>query len=309
MAQLERSVAAEPQAPTLAPTRSEAFTRARNWSFGGIARRGLFWLLIAVILLYTLFPFYWAIVSSLTPGSRLFDTPVRYWPADVTFNNYKEVFGADFFVKALRNSIIVAGSTVLLALVIGSLAAYAMGRMHFRGRTFTLYLILSMTMFPQIAVLASMYRVIDTLNILNTWWALIVAYTTFTLPFTIWVLTNFFKAMPGELEEAALVDGASPLRAFWQILLPLALPGMVTTGLLAFIGAWNEYLFALTFTQDWGSKTVPLAITSFTGETQFELPWANRMAASVTITLPLVVAVLIFQRKIVAGLTGGAVKG
>jgi trehalose/maltose transport system permease protein len=138
--------------------------------------------------------------------------------------------------------------------------------------------------------------------------ALIITYLTFTLPFTVWVLTNFFRAMPGELEEAALVDGASPFRTFWEILLPLAMPGLVTTGLLAFINAWNEFLFALTFTLQ-NARTVQPAIASFSGNTQFDLPWGNIMAASVLVTLPLVILVLIFQRKILGGLTAGAVKG
>ena len=268
-----------------------------------------FWILISIILVYTLFPFYWAINSSLQPSADLFKTPVSYWPTTIDWSHYRAVWEADFFRKALRNSAIVGVATVLLSIAIGSLAAYAMGRMQFRGRTFVLYLILSMTMFPQIAILASLYKVLDTLHLVNSLPALIISYTTFSLPFTVWVLTSFFRAMPGELEEAALVDGASPIRAFLQILMPLALPGIITTGLLAFIGTWNEYLFALTFTHDWNSKTVPLAIVSFSGQTQFELPWGNRMAASLVITVPLILLVLIFQRKILAGLTAGAVKG
>ena len=307
MTQLQRSVAVEPQAKRLAITGLRTKTRSRG--IGTYVNAALFWLLIIVILTYTLFPFYWAIVSSLQPSSALFQTPVSYWPTKIDWSHYRAVWEADFFRKALRNSIIVGVSTVALAITIGSLAAYALGRMKFRGRTFTLYLILSMTMFPQIAILASLYMVLDKFGFINSLPALIVSYTTFSLPFTVWVLTSFFKAMPGELEEAALVDGASPLRAFWQILLPLALPGIVTTGLLAFIGTWNEYLFALTYTQDWGSKTVPLAIVAFSGQTEFELPWGNRMAASLVITVPLILLVLIFQRKILAGLTAGAVKG
>jgi trehalose/maltose transport system permease protein len=309
MAQAQSSIAAETRrVATIHDTANTAY-RAKRKPFSAYVSRAFFWLLIVIILVYTLFPFYWAIVSSLKPSQELFQTPVVYWPKKIDWSHYQAVFEADFFLKALRNSIIVGVSTVALALTIGSLAAYAMGRMKFRGRTFVLYLILSMTMFPQIAILASLYKILDQLGLVNKLPALILSYTTFSLPFTVWVLTSFFRAMPGELEEAALVDGASPLRAFWQILLPLALPGMVTTGLLAFIGTWNEYLFALTFTQDWSSKTVPLAIVSFSGQTQFELPWGNRMAASIVITLPLIALVLIFQRKILAGLTAGAVKG
>ena len=212
------------------------------------------------------------------------------------------------FLRALQNSIIVSFSTVLLSLAFGSFCAYAMGRLKFRGRTPVLYLILSMTMFPQIAILGSLYQMISSAGLYDRLPALIISYLTFTLPFTVWVLTNFFKALPGELEEAALVDGATPFQTFLQILLPLAAPGLVTTGLLAFIAAWNEYLYALTFTQT-RARTVQPAIASFSGNTQFELPWGNILAASVLVTLPLVALVLIFQRKILAGLTAGAVKG
>jgi trehalose/maltose transport system permease protein len=166
-----------------------------------------------------------------------------------------------------------------------------------------------MTMFPQIAILGSLFQVIRNLDLYNTYWALIITYLTFTLPFTIWVLNNFFKAMPGELEEAALVDGATPLGAFFRILLPLAMPGLVTTGLLAFIAAWNEFLYALNFTVDFKARTVQVAIYQFTGNQQFEEPFAKRMAAAMVVTVPLIILVLVLQRKILAGLTSGAVKG
>lgn len=282
---------------------------------GHYAKRTLFWMLIVFILVYTIFPFYWSIATAVKPDAEIASTPVIYWPKEISWVHFEYVFDNGDFLKALRNSALVSAATVLLALAVGSLGAYALGRMRFRGRTFTLYLILSMTMFPAIAILGSLFRMIrgdwfiPTPNIYNTWWALIVTYLTFTLPFTVWVLTNFFKAMPGELEEAALVDGASAMRTFWEILLPLALPGLVTTGLLAFIAAWNEFLFALTFTQDFSARTAPVAIASFSGNTQYDYPFGNIMAASVIVTLPLVVLVLIFQRKILGGLTAGAVKG
>jgi trehalose/maltose transport system permease protein len=289
---------------------------------GKIIMRGLFWLLIVLILIYTIFPFYWAIVSSLKSGNELFETPVAYWPKRLTFDNYLAVFENPNFLYALRNSALVVVSTVTLALVLGSLAAYAAGRLQFRGKNFMLYLILAMTMFPAIAVLGSLYQLIidpcsafggscPSLSLYNRLPALILSYLTFTLPFTIWVLTNFFKSMPGELEEAALVDGATPMQTFYMVLLPLAAPGLVTTGLLAFIGAWNELLFALTFTQDYqdGARTAIVLVATFTGRTEFELPWGSIMAASVTLTIPLVFLVLVFQRRILAGLTAGAVKG
>ncbi len=268
-----------------------------------------FWLLIAFIIVYTLFPFYWAIVSSLTPTNDLYVTPVNFWPKNITFEHYETVFTNANFMRALLNSAIVSTAVVLLALLFGTLGAYALGRLHFRGRTIILYLILSMTMFPAIAILGSLFQMMQRFNAYNTLWGLVVVYLTFTLPFTVWVLTNFFRAMPAELEQAALVDGATPMKALWQILMPLAIPGMVTTALLAFIAAWSEYLFARTFTLTESSKTVQVAISEFTGNQPFELPFAVRMAAAVVVTVPLLVGVLIVQRRIVAGLTAGAVKG
>lgn len=273
-----------------------------------IVNKALFFLVIAFILVFTIFPFYWAFVSSISPDTQIGRSPVRYWPERIDWSHYEYVFENGSFLRALRNSIIVSTSVVLISLAFGAFAAYALGRMRFRGRTPTLYLILSMTMFPQIAILGSLFQQIRRFQMYDRLPALIITYLTFTLPFTVWVLTNFFRAMPGELEEAALVDGASPFRTFWQILLPLALPGLVTTGLLAFIQAWNEFLFALTFTLT-RARTVQPAIASFGGATQFDVPWGNIMAASVTVTIPLVVLVLVFQRKILGGLTAGAVKG
>lgn len=271
--------------------------------------RILFYILVVFILIYTIFPFYWAIVTSLKPSSRLFDTPVNYLPTDFTLANYRDAYANPNFLPALRNSTIVTLVTVGLALVVGSFGAYAIGRLKFRGRSFILYLTLSMTMFPAIAIVGSFYQMIIALNLYNTVWALILATTVFTLPFTVWTLTNFFKAMPGELEEAALVDGATPFQTFYKVLLPLAAPGLVTTGLLAFIGAWNEFLFALTFTQDYRARTAVVFVGTFAGQNEFSLPWGSIMALSVTLTIPLIVLVLIFQRRIIAGLTAGAVKG
>ncbi|MDQ2652363.1 MAG: carbohydrate ABC transporter permease [Chloroflexota bacterium] len=287
----------------------------QGFKLGKFIQRVLFWALIVFILIYTLFPFYWAVVSSLTLDTQLFNTPASYWPSQIDWSHYQFVLRNDDFLRALQNSAIVSVGTVAIALLIGSLAAYALGRMQFRGRTAVLYIVLSMTMFPGVAIIGSLFLMIrgewllHTPNIYNTRIALIITYLIFTLPFTIWVMTQFFKAMPGELEEAALVDGAGPMRVFWQILLPLAAPGLVTTGLLAFIAAWNEFLFALTFTNNYNARTVQVAISQFSGRSQFELPYANRMAASVLVTLPLIALVLIFQRKILAGLTAGAVKG
>jgi trehalose/maltose transport system permease protein len=310
MAELTQPVAVRNATTSYAATHRKPFT----FYVGKLA----FWILVALILIYTLFPFYWAIATSLKRSSDLFKTPVPYWPDPITWDNYRAVFRDDDFMIALRNSAIVSIASVVVALVVGSLAAYAIGRFQFRGKTPIMYLILSMTMFPSIAILGSLYDMIrwagkhDVINWalnFNTLQALIFAYTTFTLPFMVWVLANFYRAMPAELEQAALVDGATPFRAFYQILLPLAAPGMATTGLLAFIASWNEYLYARTFTITPDVRTVPVAIASFGGQTQFDLPWGTIMAASVVVTIPLIVLVLLLQRKIIAGLTAGAVKG
>jgi trehalose/maltose transport system permease protein len=276
-----------------------------------VANRALFYLLVALILLYTMFPFYWAVKSSFTPSNDLFRTPVEYVPSRPTMQHYATVFRNRTFLQALVNSTIVAGSVTIISLVIGAFGAYALGRFRFRGRSPVLYLVLSMTMFPQIAVLGSLYTMVNRLGLFNRLSALIVTYLIFTLPFTVWVLTNFFKAMPGELEEAAYVDGATPFQTFYKVLLPLAAPGMVTTGLLAFIAAWNEFLYALSFTQTPDKYTVTLAIFNFAPQTGggFEVPWGPIMAATVVVTVPLIVLTLIFQRRILAGLTAGAVKG
>jgi len=300
---------AEFSRPVTMRSSTTAYSTARNRPIGFYAGKAAFWLLVGLILLYTLFPFYWAVATSLKRSSDLFKTPVPYWPDPITLDNYRAVFRDDEFVVALRNSAIVSLSSVALALVVGSLAAYAIGRFNFRGKTPVMYLILSMTMFPAIAILGSLYDMIRWANAFNTLYALVFAYTTFTLPFMVWVLANFYRAMPAELEQAALVDGATPFRAFYQILLPLAAPGMATTGLLAFIASWNEFLFARTFTITPDARTVPVAIASFGGQTQFDLPWGTIMAASVVVTVPLILLVLLLQRKIISGLTAGAVKG
>jgi trehalose/maltose transport system permease protein len=272
-----------------------------------ITLRVLFYLLVAVIIVFNLFPFVWALLSSFRPSSELFST--KLWPSQLTFAHFQAVFKDARFVAGLINSIIVAGCTVLIALALGSLCAYALGRLPFRFKGPVLYLVLTMTMFPTIAVLSGLFVMLKTLNLFNTRQGLIVTYLIFTMPFTIWVMTQYFRSLPKELEEAAYVDGASPLKVFWDILLPLTLPGLVSTGLLAFIAAWNEFLFALTFTVTDTMKTVPVVISQFSGTSAFEQPWGSIMAGSMVVTIPLVILVMVFQYRIVEGLTAGAVKG
>lgn len=275
------------------------------------AQRTLFYLLLLVIFVYIVFPFYWAVRSSVSPNNELFATPTHYWPQQPTLAHYQQVLTDNKFLSALLNSTIVAVTVTVISLVIGVLGSYALGRFKFQGRLPIMYLVLSMTMFPQIAVLGALFSRISQFGLYNTLPALILTYLIFTLPFTVWVLTSFFEAMPKDLEEAAYVDGASPLETMYKVMLPLVAPGLVTTGLLAFIGAWNEFLFALSFIQTPDKYTVPLALVSFATSTAggFEIPWGPIQAATVLVTIPLIVLTLIFQRRILAGLTAGAVKG
>ena len=271
--------------------------------------RVFFYLLIGAIFVYLMFPFYWAIVSALKTQAELIQTPATLWPDNPVLANFRAVLSNDRFIRTLLNSTLVAGSVTLLSLLVGSFAGYALGKMRFRGKEPSLYVILAMTMFPQIAVLAGLYAVIRVLA-MPAIPSMILSYLLFTLPFTVWVLTSFFRGLPDSLLQAAQVDGATLFQSFRLVLLPLAAPAMVTTGLLAFIQAWNEYLFALTFTIiDPPSRTVPVAVALFTGEIARQEPFGEIMAAAVIVTIPLVILVLIFQQRIVAGLTAGAVKG
>ena len=260
---------------------------------------------------YLVFPLYWMVVSSLKAPSRIFQAPgtATYVPDPPTLESYAQVLRAGDFLLALRNSIVVAGGTLAVALALGSLAAFALGRLRARGSRWILGLVLATSMFPQIAVLGGMFAWLRTLRLYDTHAGLIVSYLTLTLPFTIWVMTSFMKALPRDLEDAAAMDGAGPLRTYWSVMMPLAAPGLVSTGLLAFIAAWNEFLFALTFTTGARTRTVPVAIALFQGATPHEIPWPEILAASVIVTLPLIVLVVIFQRRLVEGLTAGALKG
>lgn len=269
--------------------------------------RVLFALLLLLIVIYTVFPFCWAIVSSLKAGSALFDpSPI---PSPPAWDNYAAVFREQPFGRNILNSVFVAGSVVALSLLLGVTAAYALGRVAFRGRGVLLLAILAVSMFPQVAVLSGLFELIRVFGLYDNLLGLTFSYMIFTLPFTVWVLTTFMREMPVELEEAAMIDGATPWVVLTRVFLPIMGPALATTGLLAFIAAWNEFLFALTFTLSDRMRTVPVAIALISGASSFELPWGRIMAASVIVTVPLILLVLVFQRRIVAGLTAGAVKG
>jgi trehalose/maltose transport system permease protein len=274
-----------------------------------LLQRLFFYIMVAVIAVYVLFPFYWAFATSFKTESEMFGRAM-YIPQNPTLKNYRYVLANDQFLLSMRNSAMVAGLTSVLALIVGSFGAYAIGRLRFKGRMALLYLVLSMTMFPSISILSGLYTIVRELGLFGTPFALIITYPVFTLPFTVWVLTSFFKGLPAEIEQAALIDGATCFQTFRMILLPLTAPALVTTGLLSFVTSWNEYLFALNFTlTNPSAQTVPVTIAKFTGIDAMQEPIAEIMAASMFVTIPLVLLVLIFQRRIVAGLTAGAVKG
>lgn len=264
------------------------------------------YLLYGLILVWSVFPFYWAINTSLQNSQGMFD--VSFWPERPLWENYITIFKQGF-ARNVLNSVLVATATVGLSLLLALTAAYALSRVAFRGRKLLLFTVLGVSMFPQVAILAGMYELMQAFGLYNSLGGLVFSYMVFTLPFTVWILTTFMRELPKELEEAALVDGASSWTIITRIFMPLLAPAMVTTGLLAFIAAWNEFLFALTFTSSDTLRTVPVAIATMSGASSYELPWNLIMAASVVVTVPIIILVLVFQRKIVAGLTAGSVKG
>ncbi len=278
--------------------------------------RILLYILIVVMAIWMLFPFYWAVNSSFKSEQQLAMMPTTFVPRapatqDISFylRNYEAVLTNQAFLRAIVNSAIVAVSVTALALAVGAFAGFALGKLRYRGKTGTLYVILAMTMFPQIAVLSGLYAVINRFQI-SAISSLVLTYLLFSLPFTAWVLTSFFRELPTEIFQSAQVDGASPFQTFYMIMLPLTAPALVTTGLLAFIGAWNEYLFALTFTSvQPDARTLPVVIANFPSQFSQQIPFGEIMAAGVLSSLPLILLVFIFQRRIVAGLTAGAVKG
>jgi trehalose/maltose transport system permease protein len=264
--------------------------------------------LAAIVVVVSVYPFLYTIATSFKSGTALFDANLL--PTDPTWKNYIQLFeGRQPFGRHLLNSIMVATVTVAIAMVMAITAAYALGRIQFKGKGTLMLAILAVSMFPQVAVLSGMFELLQALGLYNKAIGLVVPYTVFTLPFTVWILTTFMRGLPKELEEAAIMDGCGPLRIIFEVFMPLLAPAMVSTGLLAFIGAWNEFLFALTFVSEDTQRTVPVSISLISGATAFEIPWGSIMAASVIVTVPLVILVLVFQKKIVSGLTAGAVKG
>jgi len=265
------------------------------------------WLSVAAVVLFCLFPFYWLINISLKTGTDL--SSADLFPPNPTLDNYTSTFQNSAFTRALTNSAIVSLVTTFIGVVVGSFAAYALARLKMRFKFGLLALVLSITTFPQIAIAAPLFRLWSDIGLYNTIIGLVIPYLTFALPLSIYILVTFFKEIPKDLEEAALVDGATHFQAFRKVVVPLAAPGLATTAILTFIAAWNEFLLASTLTSSVNARTVPVAIQQFSGSTQFEVPFGTQAAASIVISIPLIVLVLLFQKRIVAGLTAGAVKG
>jgi multiple sugar transport system permease protein len=260
-----------------------------------------------VAVLYALLPVAWITSLSLKPAAELNDR--RFFPAGVTLEHYRAVFRDAHFPAALRNSLGIASLSTLIAVALAAFAAYAIVRLRFPGRRVVLAAALSTAMFPPIALIGPLFDLWRLAGLYDTWLGLILPYMAFTLPLAIWTLSAFFREVPWDLDKAARVDGATPLQAFRRVILPLAAPGVFTSAVLVFIFAWNDFLFALSLTSTDRARTVPATIAFFTGASQFELPTGAIAAASVVVTVPVVILVLLFQGRIVAGLTAGAVKG
>lgn len=265
------------------------------------------WLAVAAIVVFCLLPFYWLLNISLKTGSDLSSADII--PPNPSLDNYTSIFELESFRRSLANSAIVSLVTTFIGVVVGSFAAYALARLKMRFKFPLLALVLSITTFPQIAIAAPLFRLWSDIGLYNTLIGLVIPYLTFALPLSIYILVSFFREIPRDLEEAALVDGATNFQAFRKVVVPLAAPGLATTAILTFITAWNEFLLASTLTSSQNARTVPVAISQFTGSSQFEVPLGTQSAASVVISIPLILLVLLFQKRIVAGLTAGAVKG
>jgi multiple sugar transport system permease protein len=267
------------------------------------------WIYVAVagVVIFCLLPFYWLVNISLKTGPDLSSSDII--PPNPSLNNYESIFQNDDFVRSLGNSAVVSLVTTFLAIVVGSFCAYALARLRMSFKFLLLGIVLSISTFPQIAIAAPLFRLWADIGLYNTIQGLVIPYLTFALPLSIYILVSFFREIPKDLEEAALVDGATNFQAFRKVIVPLAAPGLATTAILAFIAAWNEFLLATTLTSSREARTVPVAISQFTGSSQFEVPLGTQSAASVVISVPLILLVLLFQKRIVAGLTAGAVKG
>jgi multiple sugar transport system permease protein len=276
----------------------EADTRGGRWRWG---------IVDAIVVAYALIPVLWILSLSLKSTATLTDG--RFIPREWTLENYRTIFETDQFVRALINSIGIALISTAIAVVLGTMAAYAIARLDFPGKKALVGVSLLIAMFPQVSLISPLFEIERSIGLFDTWPGLILPYITFSLPLAIYTLSAFFRQIPWELEKAAKMDGATPAQAFRRVIAPLAAPGVVTSAILVFIFCWNDFLFAISLTSTEASRTAPVALSFFTGASQFEDPTGAISAAAVVITIPIVVFVLFFQRRIVSGLTSGAVKG
>ncbi|WP_017179209.1 carbohydrate ABC transporter permease [Actinomyces timonensis] len=262
---------------------------------------------IVLIVIYCLAPFYWMLVSSLRPDTEIFDN--SWWPAHPSLENYKSVFSSgNYFGQGLINSLIVSIVVTIVALAVATFTSYALARLDFRGKGILLIVVLATSMFPLVAIMVPLLKNFTDWGWINTYQAMIVPDLSFSLPLAVWNLTSFFRQMPQELEQSAMVDGCTPGQAFRRVILPIAAPGIFTTAIIIFIGAWNEFLVAVTMINKPTMQPATVLLSKFTGDSQFNTPFGSQMAAGVIMTIPLIIMVLLFQRRIVAGLAAGGLK-
>lgn len=272
-------------------------------------RRAPLYLGLAALALFTFFPLYWMAITSVTPGDKVFQFPPSFLPREVTFDHYAAFFESPRLLRYMVNSLVVATATAIGSVAVSVLAAYSFSKFRYRGRRSLMYLVLSAQMFPQALLLITLYVMFNALGLLNTYIAIILSFTTFTLPLCIWMLKNYLDNIPTELIEAAKVDGASQAHILGRVLLPLALPGMAATGLFSFIRGWNDFIFALTLAGPERQTLPPGLVLTYLSEFRAASAWAEVMAASLIVSLPVAIAFMLVQRFFIEGLTAGGVKG
>ncbi len=262
---------------------------------------------VLAIVVYSLLPVAWITSLSFKQGDDINNQ--QFWPTNWSLDNYRTVFDTNLFTSALRNSLGISLIATAIAVALATVAAYAIARLEFKGKKWVLSTALAIAMFPTVALVGPLFDMWRSLGIYDTWLGLIIPYISFTLPLAIWTLSSFFRQIPWEMEQAAQVDGATAWQAFVKVIVPLAAPGVATATILVFFFAWNDFVFGISLTATDQARPVPAALAFFTGETFFEQPTAAISAASVIVTIPVMILVLVFQRQIVSGLTSGAVKG
>lgn len=290
--------------------RTDSGSRARLRTSGpasAIGKRAGLYLLVVGTVVVSFFPTVWLFLTSVKSKSQIYAWPVKFWPSPATLENYREIFQVSTqLLRYIGNSLVVASFTTLLILVVGGLAAYSLARFKYRGRFAILMAILAVSMFPPLALLPSLFQLFLDAGLLNTYAGLVLAHTGLYLPMAIWILSNFYRTLPNEIEDAARIDGASFLRLYWSIILPLSRPGLIATGLIVFIMSWNEFPLALVLMTNDSMRTAPVGISLFPGE--FSFPWEIISAATILAVLPLLVISGIFQDRIIGGLTAGSSK-